>query len=279
MDLPIKKLSNCGALITTVPTIEQIKAKAAEIKAQQRKEELEKESGDEIKKEISKSMPMSETIVTLLDYIAELYPDSSFLVLGIKPGEYIHSIKIEHKGDLNKLAGALCECMKRNSDYMFMVENTMRLLCRECTESEAETAISGFQNIIEDLKKGKDPLRRITLIEAEIKRLRRSGRMDLVKIKQDEIDEIRREINSRKEAEKHKAEIHEKRLAALALANEALAKKREKKRQAKNNFQPNFAKMSKQKRQQLAARKAEKKKRKAGASNDNNITSCSQLLK
>ena len=289
----ITDLRNNGALVSTIPTIEQMQKANLCKKAEERKKEIESMSREDCMTEMSSNMPMSENIMIAKKSLSKIHPDASFLILGILPKKDYSNITIEDVGDTDKISAALCECMQKDRKYLKLINVTLKYFCRTSTPNEAEECITGLQDIIEDLKKCNDPERQLTLKKAEIKRLRKVGRFDLIKIKEEEITQINAEIEAAKEAkrkeqeqrekeiaaEKRKAELKELRLANLAKGRATLAAKREKAKQQKNNHpQPNFAKMAKAKRQQIAARKAEKKKKKSGASDDT-VKSCSQLLK
>lgn len=103
---------------------------------------------------------------------------------------------------------------------------------------------------------------------AEVKRLNRKGEFDRARRLEAELKEF-------VETARHKAEVRRKKLEALAKAREKLRQMRERKRNERP--QPNFAKMAKRKRQQMAQRKAEKKKKRA-TGGEGSVRSCSQLL-
>ena len=277
--ITIDDLRNSGALVSTVPTIAQMKKENRRKEAERQKAELANLSEEELDREMKKKMPMCETIKVLLEYVSEQYPEGSFLILGVLPKQDITAITIEDVGDTDKLSAAICEGMQRNRKYLNIINTALRYFCHTSSPKEAEEAITGLQDIIQDLQKCMDPNMRIMVAQAEIKRLRKAGRLDLVKIKEKEVENIIAGIEARKIQEKKAAELRELRLANLAKGRATLAAKREKEKKAKQNHpQPNFAKMAKKKRQQIAARQAEKKKKK-GASGDANVKSCSQLLK
>lgn len=129
---------------------------------------------------------------------------------------------------------------------------------------ELEQHISEVRQELKRLEEMRDPTTMHRMINNEIKRLKRKNDLQGAKSLQNELDAYQSEVE-------HKKIIREMRLENLKKAREA------KERKAKQKFQqPNFAKMAKARRQQIADRKAKKKK---SSTNDDSIKSCSQLLK
>lgn len=279
VNINIYDLKNSGGLVSTIPTIQQMKEENARQVTEKLKREVESKNDEEFIAQMGKEMRMSDTIKTMIDYISKLYQEGSFLIIGVRPQKDYNAITIEDSGNLDVISAAISESMQHSNKYLHMVNVALKYFCRTSKPKEAEEAISGLQDIIEDLKKLNNPLNQIKLKQAESKRLRKAGRFDLAKIKEAEIEEIQAEIKAREDAERKKIELREIRLAALAKGRETMAAKREKARRAKQNPpQPNFAQMAKAAKKQKAAAKAARKKNKAGGGNSENLCSCSQLL-
>lgn len=135
--------------------------------------------------------------------------------------------------------------------------------------SMLEQHITQVEEELRRLKAMRDAGTMQRTITAEVKRLNRKGEFDRARRLEAELKEF-------VQAALHKAEVRRKKLESLAKARERQRILRE--RRKNERPQPNFAQMAKQKRQQLAQRKAEKKKKKASVGSTGNVRSCSQLL-
>ena len=279
----IHDLRNTHAAVSVVPTCQQIQQQAAEQEHKERNKQLMEMSDEQWAQRMRDEMPMSEMLKGLRDQLHLAYQDASFLLIGSKPTspEYT-TISLEYTGQPEALAAALCECMQHSKTAIQLVNQAMLMFCKHGSDDEAEMAITELQDIIKQLQERNDPETQIRLKQAELKRLRKAGRLDLATVKEQEIEQIRQEIAAAKEKAQREERRREQLKGYLVLAREALAKKREKARKAKqqqqNPPQPNFAKMAKKRLQQIAARQAEKKKKKASAGGSDNIRSCSQML-
>lgn len=137
---------------------------------------------------------------------------------------------------------------------------------------ELEQHITQVRQELKRLESMRDQSTMQRMIADEVKRLKRKNELTAAKMLQDELVAFVAEQERRQK-------IHDERMRNLAKAQAALEVWREKKRRAKMNPpQPNFAKMAKQRMQQIKARQAEKKKKKASGGNGE-AKSCSQLLR
>lgn len=137
--------------------------------------------------------------------------------------------------------------------------------------SDVEEVITLLEKEIERVKKMRDPLNSITMLNAEIKRLRKAGYLAGVAKKTVELNNILDEEKKRKEKEKRDAENRKKALENLAIGRAIRKANIEKKRQAEldrqrqkgyKQFQPGKAakKRMQQQRERQAERNARKKK-------------------
>ena len=151
--------------------------------------------------------------------------------------------------------------------------------------ADAEIVLSLLEKEIERVKQMRSPLNTITLLKAEIKRLKKQGDMTMAAKKQVELDAILDAERLRKEAEIRKAENLAKKRAAAKKATAAWVEKCRLKREEKEEairkaeqaeldrqrgyqqFQP--GKAAKKRMQKLAERQAERNARKKKASEGN----------
>ncbi len=130
-----------------------------------------------------------------------------------------------------------------------------------------EMYLTILEKELQRVKSYMNPANRITLLNAEIKRLRRAGDMAMVAKKTVELNAILDAEKERKEAEIRKAEWRKKMLVNLANGRAIRAANLEKKKQAeldrqrgRQQFQP--GKAAKKKMQKIAERQAERNARK-----------------
>lgn len=167
--------------------------------------------------------------------------------------------------------------MNQQNGTLKIVNDAIAKFCLESKKAEAENCITALEDLIRTLKLYNEPEVRIKQINDEIKRLNRKGRADLVKIKENDLIDLKEEL-AKKERDK---QLKEQRLQNLAKGRETMRLKREaeakkaQEREKQRNSQPNFAKMAKKKMQKIAQRQAEKKKK--SASESNSVKSCSMF--
>ena len=244
--------------------------------------ERKQEKPKEICEKDVKEMPLAEMIAGLREGMKELYPQASVLMVGITPLENGNTNVIyEYAGKEEELWTALSESM-HHSDYAIrLVYKALSIYMSGCDNDKAEHGVTALQDLIALIRSKNSRQTRIKLIDAEIKRLSRQGRFDMVRIKKLEKEELENEIRLEKERAEKAEKRRLQRLEALKKAREAKAAKKRRREQLeleRNRQQPNFAKMAKKKMQKIAARQADKR-HKSGSANDNETRSCSQLLK
>jgi len=272
-----------GPIQGMVPSAQQLIAQNRSRERDEERERLLKLSDEDISREIGQNMPLSETIKAMRDSIKRSYPGATVLFLGSIPinSEYTQ-ICYEYTGNHQLLAPAMCEAMHHTKEAIEFINTTLMTYVKTCSPSQAEQVITCLVDLEKDFRARSCPETRIHLIDAEIKRLRKTTRHDLLKLREEERQELLDQIQRDKEAKKRAEIRYARQCECLARGRETQRKRREiereKERQRKNNHQPNFAKMAKQKQQQIAARKAEKKKKKASEGGTDNVHSCSQLL-
>lgn len=273
-NITVTDFRGSGAKMSTVPTVHQMMAENARNKAAERRTILEGMTEEQVAESIRANMPMTEMIKGLNQQLHQAYPDASFFLIGTKPTSKDYTaISFEYSGNEGAMAAALCETMQHSQLALRVFNTALRLFCSTSGPQEAEQAITALQDIIMMLKRQNSIENQIRLKEAEAKRLRKAGRMDLVKLKEQEIAELR-------DYQRRKAKRQAQRIASLEKAREALAEKRRKAKNRQNQKpQVNFAKMAKEARRKKAEARSARKKSKAGGGNgDNNVRSCSQLL-
>ena len=232
-------------------------------------------------KEIT-DMPLAEMIAGLREGMKELYPKASVLMMGITPLENGNmNVIYEYAGKEEELWTAMSESMHHSEYAIRLVYKALSMYMSACDNDKAERGVTALQDLIALIRSKNSRETRIKLIDAEIKRLSRQGRFDMVRIKKQEKEELENEIMLEKERADKAEKRRLQRLEALKKAREAKTAKKRKREQLereRNRQQPNFAKMAKKKMQKIAARQAEKRQ-KSGSANDNETRSCSQLLK
>ena len=267
-----------GAVRTSVvPTIEDMKRQAENERrkrlAEEKKEFLAK-STEEQNREIEKNMPFSEMLAGLKDSVHDIYPDSSVVMIGIKPlDDKSTNVVFEYAGKEEELWAALNECMCRSEVALKMVNRAIMLFCRTAKADLSEQTITALQDIIKDLRKHNTDETRVLLLKSEIKRLKKAGRLDVMAIREQELRELEQSIEKKKL--RHKQQIE-----ALVKARAAKAEKKRKRLQAekdRNRQQPNFQKLAKKKMQKIAARQAERNQRKSAGSGGDVVKSCSMF--
>lgn len=133
-----------------------------------------------------------------------------------------------------------------------------------------EQHITQVEAELRRLKGLRNPDTMLAYMRGEVKRLNRKGEYEAAKNLQAELDAF-------VEAARRREDLRKRRLEWLAKGRETMRKKRESRRSQRP--QPNFAKMAKQKRQQISERKAERKRKKAASAGGTTaVKSCSQLL-
>lgn len=244
--------------------------------------ERKQEKPKEICEKDVKEMPLAEMIAGLREGMKELYPQASVLMVGITPLENGNTNVIyEYAGKEEELWTALSESMHHSEYAIRLVYKALSIYMSGCDNDKAEHGVTALQDLIALIRSKNSRETRIKLIDAEIKRLSRQGRFDMVRIKKQEKEELENEIRLEKERAEKAEKRRLQRLEALKKAREAKAAKKRRREQLereRNRQQPNFAKMAKKKMQKIAARQAEKRQ-KSGSANDNETRSCSQLLK
>lgn len=258
--ISIHDLRNSGALVTSVPTIQQLRQ-------------------SEFDKHVSDNLTLHEFIKGVRDQIRASYPQASSLLLASTPIDKEHTqILLEYTGSEAAMQAALCEAMQQAQYAINLVNNAMFMFINSASPKEAERAISVYQDFIRDIERHINPFNRLTMIDAEIKRLRRDGNTDLIAVKMAERKTIEDEIDKARRKKERRTQLCQYLVKARARKAELREERKRKELNRRNNPQPNFAKMAKQRRQQLAARKTEKKKKSSSGSGEA-IHSCSQLLK
>lgn len=151
-----------------------------------------------------------------------------------------------------------------------------------------EEHITELEKELERVKAMRNPETRITMLQAEIKRLRKQGDLQAVANKTIELNKVLDEAKAKREKAERDALIHKMRVANAAKANAAYVEKCRLKREAKaeaerkakeaeerrkrgqNQFQPHKA--AKAKMQKIAERQAEHKKKKSSEGGSFQIT-------
>lgn len=147
---------------------------------------------------------------------------------------------------------------------------TLHRIGQKVTPLALEQHITQVREELKRLEGMRDTKTMHRMITDEIMRLKRKNELTAAKLLQADLDAYEAE-------QKHKEMIREIRRQQAAHAREGLAAKRERMKRERTQ-QPNFAKMAKRKRQEIAARQAEKKKKKASGGSSDNVRSCSQML-
>ena len=186
-------------------------------------------------------------------------------------------IDLAHSLDLQ------CDAMKveRQKHEEDKPKDKLHKMGMDVKPADIEIHISELREEIVRLQRLVNPVTRIQLIKAEIKRLTRCGKFDMARDKQQELIDLEAELEQKKARDARKKEVLEMRRAALVKAREALAEKRKRKKQQEadrqRNQQPNFAKMAKKKMQKIKERQAERNQRKSAGNGGDKVKSCSML--
>lgn len=293
-----QRVASMPKFVSVIPDAKTVIEQKRINQANEKRNEILQMNDEEFAEELKKNMPLHETVKGLRDAIRNTYRDATaFLVASSSLNADYTTISFETTGDERKISEVICETLQRDKRAREIFNDALVLYAKCAPKSQAEVCITIFEDLIKDFKAMCSDRERLTMIEAEIKRLRKCGRTDLMRDKIDEKNRIiesieekkRQEEELKRQAEEQKRleeeqrrkveELKAKRLEWLKQARAALAEKREKaKRQKNQRPQPNFAKMAKQKRQQIAARQAERKKKKSSSSADDCVKSCSQML-
>lgn len=210
----------------------------------------------------------------LRDEMKAIYPQSTFYLMGMIPvNEETNTVVMEYYAKDEKLiATALCDSMLNSKMALKMVNQAIMMFCESSGKDESEQAVTALQDMIKRLQERNSTEARVKLIQAEIKRLNKACRFDLVKIKSAELDKLKKQLENRQRMKMLGKQNWRK-------AQEALAEKRRKakQREKEKKQQPNFAKMAKKKMQQIKERKAERKQRKSAGNGGDSMKSCSMF--
>lgn len=262
---------------SVIPTIAEMKKENAAKRIEQKKKEVSAMSDEELQIHIKKDMRFGKVVSDIAEYLNKTFPEASFLIVGDNPKTEYNIPAMKKYGDEKTISENISFWMNMQNGTLKIINDAIAKFCMESKKAEAENCITALEDLIRSLKLYNDPEVRIKQINDEIKRLSRKGRSDLVKIKENDLIELKAEL-AKKERD---IQLKKQRLQNLAKGRETLRLKREaeakkaQEREKQRNSQPNFAKMAKKKMQKIAQRQAEKKKK--SASESNSVKSCSMF--
>lgn len=264
--------------------VEEFTVQSLAVKSSQQmiKENLQKKLDEEKKEflnmtieeqneEVRKNMPFADMAKAWKESMNETYPGTMGVFIGAKPNGDNSSMVFEYYGNIKNIGSVLGTLMDSCHDAVDLVNQAMAGFSKHCRPEEAEQCITALQDIIKNFRQQQSQEVIITRLKQEIKRLNKSCRFDLVKIKQQELKDYTEKVERDKRT-------RENRIASLVKARETKAEKKRKREQLereRNRQQPNFAKQAKKKMQKIKERQAAKKQK--TASEGAEIKSCSMF--
>ena len=227
------------------------------------------------------NLPFNEAVKGIKQELKKMYPQSNVLIMGSNPVDKDNTMIVyEYIGSEEQIQVALVQSMHSSGEAVRLVNKALQIFLHSCDVNEAEQAITAFQDLIGRCQQRMDPDLQTRLIKAEIKRLRKQGMLELMRIKEKELSDLLAQVEARKAEAEKKARQRARRLEILEKARAVFIanceqrrldrEKAEKDRQkGRMQFQPGQA--AKRKQQKLRERQAERNARKKKASEGNNF--------